>query len=34
MIMGAVLFYALFVVALNLVADIVLVWMNPRLRLE
>jgi oligopeptide transport system permease protein len=34
MIMGSVLFYAVFVVALNLVADIVLVWMNPRLRLE
>jgi oligopeptide transport system permease protein len=34
MIMGSVLFYAVFVVALNLVADVVLVWMNPRLRLE
>lgn len=34
MIMGSVLFYAVFVVALNLLADIVLVWMNPRLRLE
>jgi oligopeptide transport system permease protein len=34
MIMGSVLFYAVFVVVLNLVADVVLVWMNPRLRLE
>ncbi|HEX4120105.1 MAG TPA: ABC transporter permease subunit [Verrucomicrobiae bacterium] len=34
MIMGSVLFYAVFVIALNLLADILLVWMNPRLRLE
>jgi oligopeptide transport system permease protein len=34
MVMGSVLFYAFFVVALNLVADVVLVWLNPRLRFE
>jgi oligopeptide transport system permease protein len=34
MVMGSVLFYAVFVIVLNLVADIVLVWMNPRLRFE
>jgi ABC-type dipeptide/oligopeptide/nickel transport system permease component len=32
--MGSVLFYACFVVALNLVADVVLVWLNPKLRFE
>jgi oligopeptide transport system permease protein len=34
MVMGSVLFYACFVVVLNLVADVVLVWLNPRLRFE
>jgi oligopeptide transport system permease protein len=34
MIMGSVLFYAVFVIAMNLVVDIVLVWMNPKLRFE
>ena len=34
MVMGSVLFYACFVVALNLVADVVLVWLNPKLRFE
>lgn len=34
MIMGSVLFYAVFVIAMNLAVDIVLVWMNPRLRFE
>lgn len=34
MVMGSVLFYAVFVVALNLVADVVLVWLNPKLRFE
>jgi oligopeptide transport system permease protein len=34
MIMGAVLFYAVFVIAMNLVVDIVLVWLNPKLRFE
>src|SRR5580658_10057877 len=34
MIMGSVLFYAAFVIAMNLVVDIVLVWLNPKLRFE
>jgi oligopeptide transport system permease protein len=34
MVMGSVLFYAGFVVVLNLVVDVVLVWMNPKLRFE
>lgn len=32
MIMGSVLFYAVFVIVMNLVVDIVLVWLNPKLR--
>jgi oligopeptide transport system permease protein len=34
MIMGSVLFYAVFVIAMNLAVDIVLVWLNPKLRFE
>jgi oligopeptide transport system permease protein len=34
MVMGAVLFYAVFVIAFNLLADIALVWLNPKLRFE
>jgi oligopeptide transport system permease protein len=34
MVMGAVLFYATLVIALNLAVDVVLVWLNPRLRFE
>jgi oligopeptide transport system permease protein len=34
MIMGSVLFYAVFVIAMNLVVDIALVWLNPKLRFE
>jgi len=34
MVMGAVLFYAVFVIALNLVVDVVLVWLDPKLRFE
>jgi oligopeptide transport system permease protein len=34
MVMGSVLFYAVFVIAFNLAADIALVWLNPRLRFE
>lgn len=34
MVMGSVLFYAVLVIFLNLAADIVLVWLNPRLRFE
>ena len=34
MVMGSVLFYACFVVVLNLAADVVLVWLNPKLRFE
>lgn len=32
MILGTVLFYSGLIIALNLLADIVLVWLNPRLR--
>ena len=34
MVMGSVLFYACFVIVLNLAADIAVVWLNPKLRLE
>ena len=34
MVMGSVLFYAVFVIAFNLLADIAMVWLNPRLRFE
>jgi oligopeptide transport system permease protein len=34
MIMGSVLFYAVFVIGMNLIVDIVLVWLNPKLRFE
>jgi oligopeptide transport system permease protein len=34
MVMGAVLFYATFVILMNLLVDIALVWMDPKLRLE
>jgi oligopeptide transport system permease protein len=34
MIMGSVLFYAAFVIAMNLVVDVVLVWLDPKLRFE
>jgi oligopeptide transport system permease protein len=34
MLMGTTLVYAVLVVAMNLLADIVAVWMNPRLRFE
>jgi oligopeptide transport system permease protein len=34
MVMGSVLFYALFVILLNLVVDVVLVWLDPKLRFE
>lgn len=34
MVLGAVLFYATLIVVLNLVVDLVLAWMNPRLKLE
>ena len=34
MILGAVLFYAALIVVFNLIVDIVLVWMNPRLKWE
>jgi oligopeptide transport system permease protein len=34
MILGAVLFYAALIVVFNLLVDIVLVWMNPRLKWE
>ena len=34
MVMGTVLFYAVLIIALNLLVDIVQVWMNPKLRFE
>jgi oligopeptide transport system permease protein len=34
MVMGTVLFYATLIILLNLVVDIVQVWLNPRLRFE
>lgn len=34
MVTGTVLFYAVLVIGLNTVVDIVLLWLNPRLRLE
>jgi oligopeptide transport system permease protein len=34
MVMGSVLFYAVFVVVFNLAADVVMVWLNPKLRFE
>lgn len=34
MVMGSVLFYACFVVVFNLATDVVLVWLNPKLRFE
>jgi oligopeptide transport system permease protein len=34
MLLGAVLFYAALIIVLNLIVDIVLVWMNPRLKFE
>jgi oligopeptide transport system permease protein len=34
MILGAVLFYAALIIVFNLLVDIVLVWMNPRLKWE
>jgi oligopeptide transport system permease protein len=34
MVLGAVLFYAALILALNLAVDVLLVWLNPRLRFE
>lgn len=34
MIMGTVLFYSVLIISLNLLADIVLVWLNPKLRFD
>jgi oligopeptide transport system permease protein len=34
LVLGTVILYAGFIIALNLVVDIVLVWMNPKLRFE
>ena len=34
MVLGTVLFYAVLIIILNLVVDIVQVWLNPRLRFE
>jgi len=34
MVLGAVLFYAALIIVFNLIVDIALVWMNPRLKFE
>ena len=34
MVLGTVLFYAGLIIVLNMIVDIVQVWMNPRLRFE
>jgi oligopeptide transport system permease protein len=34
MILGCVLFYAALIVVFNLIVDVVLIWMNPRLKFE
>jgi oligopeptide transport system permease protein len=34
MVMGTVLFYAVLIIVLNLVVDIVQVWLNPKLRFD
>lgn len=34
MVMGSVLFYAVFVVGFNFLTDVALVWLNPKLRFE
>jgi oligopeptide transport system permease protein len=34
LVVGLVLFYATLIITLNLIADVVLVWLNPRLRFE
>jgi oligopeptide transport system permease protein len=34
MVLGAVLFYAALIILFNLIVDIALVWMNPRLKFE
>ena len=34
MVLGTVLFYAVLIILLNLVVDVVQVWLNPRLRFE
>ncbi len=34
MVMGTVLFYATLIIFLNLLVDIVQVWLNPKLRFE
>jgi oligopeptide transport system permease protein len=34
MVLGTVLFYAVLIILLNLVVDVVQVWLNPKLRFE
>ena len=34
MVLGAVLFYAGFIVLFNLIVDVVLVWMDPKQKFE
>jgi oligopeptide transport system permease protein len=34
MVMGTVLFYAVLIIVMNLLVDIVQVWLNPKLRFE
>jgi oligopeptide transport system permease protein len=34
MVLGTVLFYAALILALNLLVDIALVWLNPKLKFD
>ena len=34
MVLGTVLFYALLIIVLNIIVDLVQAWLNPRTRLE
>ena len=34
MVLGTVLFYAILIIGLNLIVDVILVWLNPKLRFE
>jgi oligopeptide transport system permease protein len=34
MVLGTVLFYAALIIALNLIVDIIVIWLNPKLRFE
>ncbi len=34
MVLGTVLFYALLIIVMNIIVDLVQAWLNPRTRLE